>query len=169
MAPVFDASDRLRVDHFYDNRLENDLSVDRLGEGQALAKVKVQLAPKAKEDNAAHPFKGWAGLKVKSLVVPAKTAVSLLPTPLVDNAYHADISREDYRTASAAYALAFRLREVSESDFTELLVDGNIAVADVKPVEVATEVSANVTTEAPQIALPRWWAIFSKFLPSGKS
>lgn len=168
VAPIFDGDERLRVDHFFDNRLENDLSVDRLGEGQVVSKVKSHLAIKAGQDNSAHSFKGWAGLKVKSLVVPAKTAVSLLPTPLSDNVYHADISRKDYRTPAAAYALAFRLRDTSESDFTELLVDGKVDTVDVTTAAGPVVKSTTEIPESPKDSYSKFRKFISKFRSRAK-
>ena len=126
-SPVLDNDNRLRVDHFFDTRTENDLSVDRLGEGSVIKKVTVLVAKKAGDANPEQTFFGWAGLKAKSLTVPAKTALTLLATPKIDNDYHGDISREDFRKDAAAYSLAIRLRESSESDFDDLIYDGKIS------------------------------------------
>ena len=107
---------RLRVDHFEDSRLDNDLSVDRLGNPNPMRAVKAYLAAKASAANPDRSFAGWAALRV-SAIRNHKAPLEVIATPKEDNEYHADICRDRFRDKVHAYNLAIRLKEAAESTF----------------------------------------------------
>ena len=114
---VFDGQGpRLRVDHFMDERLAQDLSVDRLGLNNPEKQVKRYLKPIAAAANNTKSFTGWAALKVSS-IRNRKYPLDILATPQENNEYHADISRNNIGNLVNAYSLAFRLRDCADKDF----------------------------------------------------
>lgn len=112
---IYDRSKRLRIDHFQDSRLENDLSVDRLGRANPERAVVRYIGPKAEEANPGKPFAGWAALRVNS-IRNGRYPLEVLASPNDDNEYHADICRDGFREDMYQYYLAIRLREIVESD-----------------------------------------------------
>jgi hypothetical protein len=110
---VFRKNPKLRVDHFQDKRLENDLSVDRLGNPNPVNKVKKHLAHLAGAANPTLPFAGWGAIRVADIRRnPAPLEVNATPTE--DNEYHADICRARFREQVHAINLAYRLRAIAE-------------------------------------------------------
>lgn len=114
----------IRMDHFYDNRLIENLSVDRLTQsGSPNRKVLSFLRPLANAAQQQSEFYGWGALKVRSLRdFRGEKITEVLATPVVndpsqsDNPYHADISREDFREKKQAYALAIMLAQMANED-----------------------------------------------------
>jgi hypothetical protein len=98
------------LDIFFDTRLEDDLSFDRLGDGSPLKAVRKFLTPvanaQAESMRPARPFSGWASITMKRLGF-----VSVTPAPTEEpyNPFHAELSRALYRDKTQAETLAFRL------------------------------------------------------------
>jgi hypothetical protein len=98
-------------------RLEEDLSFDRLGEGSPVKAVRKFLTPLANAEAASmrppRPFSGWAAISMKRL-----SFVSVTPAPTEDpfNPFHAELSRALYREKSQAETLAFRLAVEAGTD-----------------------------------------------------
>ena len=125
--PIFDddlgqgQKGRLRLDHFYDNRLAENLSVDRLGRsGQPEKKIVNRVANIADEEHAlaASPnFHGWGALRAATLTQRSSAPIPVLATPTVQNPFHSDISRDKFRETQQAWALAYQLRDIVQNEF----------------------------------------------------
>jgi hypothetical protein len=108
--------EKYRIDVFMDDRLETDLSVDRLGVRKPDPDRMVELdalgtALGAKQEKQ---FRGWAQLPVKDLGLTVRRTDAEGEA----NPYHAEISRDEHRTDQTARSLAFRLCLVaSEFEF----------------------------------------------------
>lgn len=99
-----------KIDIFFDRRLGDDLSVDRLGEGSPMKAVRRFLTPLARAQGGSmeppRPFSGWAAISMKKL---GFVEVMAAPTDEPRNPYHAEISRALFRNKVQAETLAFRL------------------------------------------------------------
>lgn len=110
---------RLRVDHFYDTRVEEDLSFDRLGkQGNPDPRV-VNLLKRlanAEADNEGKPFEGWAYVVKRHLKKPTEdNELDIRPDDdSEENPYHALLARDDYRERRLAYLLAIYLVHIFE-------------------------------------------------------
>lgn len=109
----------IRYDHFYDTRLSENLSLDRLGSAGNPSK-KVIAFLKAKADREASQrntrFEGWAYLLAKHFKLLEKP-LPLRPSPVsgpLENPYHADLQRDSYREKKDAYLLALHLKQLFE-------------------------------------------------------
>jgi len=117
---------KLRVDHFFDKKLEEDLSVDRLGRSGSSEAAAKRLTGKLAQDEAVKrtksvAFLGWGVMRVKSLRTSKmfKGALDVLPKPITEeprNPYHAEITRAAYRQEIHAWGLAASLRDIAEKD-----------------------------------------------------
>lgn len=102
------------LDIFFDTRLDDNLSFDRLGEGSPVKAVRKYLTPLADAEAALmrppRPFSGWAPISMKQL-----TFITVIPDPREDpyNPYHAELSRDLYRAKAQAETLAFRLAVIA--------------------------------------------------------
>lgn len=99
------------LNHFYDTRLELDLSVDILGNGEPERKrvrELTQLADEEARDRALPTaFEGWAAILLKDLKFPGwNRGVRLVPDEKKKNPFHAEISRDDFRGKAQAYTFA---------------------------------------------------------------
>jgi len=99
---------------FYDSRLENDLSVDRIGNKQIDKGSLLYLLPLA-ENRKSEPFKGWAVIKVEKMR-KGKLKIKVYPSPVNDDAnpdnsneLHADVDRSNFRSETLAPILAAAL------------------------------------------------------------
>ena len=110
------------VDDFYDTRLEEDLSVDRLGNPNATPDTLREITKLADQEagrpESSRVFIGWATIRVRNLRWPGWDAkegkVTASPTlredGTVENHWHADINRDGFREKAQAYALATLLQ-----------------------------------------------------------
>jgi hypothetical protein len=105
------------LDIFFDTRLKDDLSFDRLGEGSPAKAVRKFLTPLADAEAASmrppRPFSGWAPISMKRLGFVKVTPV---PTKHPFNPFHAELSRALYRDKTQAETLAFRLAVEAGTD-----------------------------------------------------
>ena len=113
-----ESSNHIRMEVFFDNRIENDLSLDRLGVGEAFKKILKKLIPLCEQHQSviSKEFKGWAQLKKEQL-----KQHQVIPTPIYEpeelkNIYHADLVREKYRDKELAETLAFALAYIASSN-----------------------------------------------------
>ena len=110
---------RLRVDHFYDTRVEEDLSFDRLGKqgnpDPRVVNLLKQLA-NAEADNERKSFEGWAYVAKRHLKKPLEdNELDIRPDDdSEENPYHALLARDDYRERRLAYFLALHLVHIFE-------------------------------------------------------
>lgn len=113
----------LRVDDFYESREGADLSVDCLGNPNPVSGRLGALTLLADRDaskrNPRLSFSGWAAIQHKDLRFRGWSArVSAAPTTeddgRIENQWHANVSREEFRTKAQAYAFAVTLRDVFE-------------------------------------------------------
>jgi hypothetical protein len=110
--PLYDVGD------FYEARLEDDLSVDRLGDPNAAVDTLRAITGLADQE-AARPesnriFNGWATIRVQNVRFTGGVAqVNSSPTRredgTVENHWHADINRDGFREKALAYTLAAAL------------------------------------------------------------
>jgi len=113
--PYSDEAKRLlKLSIFLDDRLEEDLSLDRLGVRQPdIAPVTAKLTPLAIAAGAkmapAQPFKGWAAFKMSELR-PLSVRADPNPPEEPTNEFHALLDRTDFRNEAQANTLAHRLR-----------------------------------------------------------
>ncbi|MUZ65355.1 hypothetical protein [Agrobacterium vitis] len=95
---------------YFDTRLAEDLSLDRLGHGQSDKRVLKHITPLADEAGRAQGkvFNGWAATRAG----PLSKLAAMKSDPMeaerdgIDNPYHALVDREHYRVREAAYALS---------------------------------------------------------------
>jgi hypothetical protein len=111
------------MDDFYDSRLEEDLSVDRLGNPNpsretlaAITRIADAEATSRIRDNV---FVGWFAINLKDFKFPGWIArIVAKPTrnenATLSNHWHAEVSRDGFRAKAQAYALAFTLTKVFE-------------------------------------------------------
>lgn len=103
---------KIRWKAFFDKRLEEDLSVDHLGNNAVFGINRGHCRHLAEGENGIEvmTFEGWGGLKVSRLE-DRHHAVIARPTmpPDEDNPYHCEISRQNHRDRPAAESLAFEL------------------------------------------------------------
>ena len=112
--PLYDVGD------FYDTRLEDDLSVDRLGNPNPTLDTLREIT-KLADQEAGRPesnrvFIGWATIRVQKLRFPGWDAKVIASPTLredgtVENHWHADIKRDGFREKAHAYALAATLQQ----------------------------------------------------------
>lgn len=103
---------KYRLDDFLDNRLQQDLSVDRLGENQP-HRPTVRFLTRLADGAAAErkkTFHGWASIRVKDL-----KKLSVRPSPVEApadkaNPYHAGIDRTQVRESLIAYHVAVSIK-----------------------------------------------------------
>lgn len=129
MGPIF------RPDHFDDNRLEEDLSFDRLGmQGNPHPKVLRLLIALAQSEaeNQNKDHAGWGWVLRKNLRDSDRTVLEVRPSPIIndpdspDNPYHADLSRENHRTEQQAKYLALHLAHLfNKNGKLELAFEGD--------------------------------------------
>ena len=107
-----------RPDHFYDNRLEEDLSFDRLGMSgnpQAIVLSFLNALAHAEAENRGKDHAGWGWVLRKNLRDSDRAVLKVRPSPIIDdpdspdNPYHADLLRENHRTKQQANYLALQL------------------------------------------------------------
>lgn len=117
---VFCDKGLIKWQQFYDSRLEENLSVDRIGDKQIDKGSLTYLHPLAVSRNP-EPFQGWATIKVQKITT-GKFACNVIPTPILDeenannsNELHADIDRTNFRTEQLAYCLAVALSHAVNS------------------------------------------------------
>lgn len=109
---------KIKWETFYDSRLDSDLSFDRLGRSNAEKKI-LRALTKIADSHAeiiGKEFTGWAQIRAKALV---DRALTLIPTPIkhnqedgstdLENPYHCDLDRANFRQRVQAEALAFML------------------------------------------------------------
>lgn len=102
------SSIELTPNMFFDSRLNEDLSLDRLGENKVNKEVVKQLTPlcdsAAQNMSPPQTFFGWAAIQLKNM-----TRAKVFPDPLtlerdkVENSYHALIDRSSVRNKDAAF------------------------------------------------------------------
>ncbi len=114
----------IKWQQFYDSRLDENLSVDRIGNKNIDRGSLLYLLPLAKK-RMDKPFKGWAVIQVKKMRA-GKRSFNIIPTPINDdenpdnsNELHADIDRQDFRSETLAYTLAVTLSHLV-SEITNL-------------------------------------------------
>lgn len=104
---------KLSAEAFEDSRLDEDLSLDRLGTSNPVKTVVRRLTVVA-DAEAAKTFKsffGWVAIAARDL----KNS-TLVPSPLsieehgIDNPFHADIDRSGFRERAQAFHLSVSLR-----------------------------------------------------------
>jgi hypothetical protein len=99
-----------RLDVFWEDRLNEDLSLDRLGLKEPNPSVLRHLDPicLAHAQRKKKPFLGWAGLRAADI---AKLPVRPSEDPVYkdQNPYHADLVLDDFRSKALMETLAFRL------------------------------------------------------------
>lgn len=99
-----------KYDIFLDDELAADLSLDRLGLRAAELKVITLLSPLGERHGQRRTpprsFRGWAQIKVADL-----SGLKIRPTKAKgeENPYHAELSRDEFRTKNQARALAYQL------------------------------------------------------------
>jgi hypothetical protein len=108
------------INDFYDTRLEDDLSIDRLGNPNPTLDTLREIT-KLADQEAGRPgsnrvFIGWATIRVQLLRFPGWDGkVIASPTRhedrTVENHWHADIKRDVFREKAHAYALAATLQQ----------------------------------------------------------
>jgi len=96
--------------HFYDKRLELDLSVDRLGVGNAenkrLQELTLLADAEAAERRPATTFDGWAAIVLRDLAFAGwNRAVRQVNNHKGKNKYHAEISRDNFRQKAQAICI----------------------------------------------------------------
>lgn len=108
---IFDESENIlpyKIDIFLDDRIGENLSVDRLGVRRAMTNVVEFLLPLCDRSamKRSSKFQGWAQIEVGQI-----TKLGVHATEAVDeeNPYHAEISRSNHKTVSAMRSLAFEL------------------------------------------------------------
>lgn len=112
----------LKVNHFIDTRIEEDLSVDRLGETGSVNKKALRhlsrLSFRHAEINS-NSFFGWCTCRVGYLKTFPYVVIASPDRTENDekfwNHYHADISRSDHRNKRRAYELATALTHIFTS------------------------------------------------------
>lgn len=110
---------RYRIDIFFDDRIDTDLSLDRLGVKQPKQEVLDFLTPlgDALGERMDKKFQGWAQIRVGQL---KDLHVKRTDAEGEDNPYHAELNRDNFRNTPAARALAFQLSVyASQHDFIE--------------------------------------------------
>lgn len=113
---VYDVQKSVKWHHFYDSRLETDLSVDVIGNGGIESKRIKYLHPRAlsRKDH----FKGWAAIKVKN-TRQKKLDLMIYRDPINNedptkaNKFHAQIDRGNFRTEQLATMLAIALSHLT--------------------------------------------------------
>jgi len=108
-----------KMDIFYDTRLENELSFDRLGLKTVDKFLTTQCHQHGNMQNKT--FVGWATIKVSDL-----KKLTIQPTPTEENPYHADLSREGFRDPLSAELLAYRLAH--HASLLELVLATDITI-----------------------------------------
>ena len=108
---VSDAAFTVELAHFYDTRLDLDLSVDRLGMGNVennRAQKLTELADgEAAERRPSTTFEGWAGIMARDLTFPGwNKEVYPVDDPKGKNSHHAEIKRDNFRQKAQAYTFA---------------------------------------------------------------
>ena len=115
--PLFQLND------FYESRLADDLSVDRLGDRnpsrETLKKITSLADADANTRQPAFTFSGWAKIRVEIFCFPGWTAkIIAAPTQNaagdIDNRWHAEVSLEGFREKASAYAHAAALQHTFE-------------------------------------------------------
>lgn len=114
-----------KMDIFYDTRLANDLSFDRLGLKTVDKDVVKFLTQQCHQHGSLQnkTFVGWAAIKVSD-----SKKLTIQPTPTEENPYHADLSREGYRDPLSAELLAYRLAH--HASVLELVLPANENTSD---------------------------------------
>ena len=97
---------------FLDDRLEDDISVDRLGIKAPEIKHHEEITAlgnaHGRRRQPPRTFRGWAQIKVSDLSM-FKYAVNATPAHEEENKYHAEVSRDGHRTIETARSMAFLL------------------------------------------------------------
>ncbi len=116
----------LRQDHFYDNRIEEGLSFDRLGrnappEKRVLAFLNSLASREAEKYEKV--FECWAYLKRSQILKADKKPYEIIADPavdnpdgLADNPYHALLLRNEYDTAELAKLIALQLSVIFQNN-----------------------------------------------------
>jgi hypothetical protein len=118
---------------FYDTRLENDLSFDRLGLKKVDKDVVRFLTQQCHQhgDMQNKKFVGWAAIKVsdiKKIKVSQLEKLEIQATPSQENPYHADLPREGFRELVSAERLACQLAYYAS--VLELVLPANEETSD---------------------------------------
>jgi hypothetical protein len=115
----------LEINDFYEQRAQEDLSVDRLGDPNpardTLRAITTVADREASRSGSDRVFGGWATIRVERLGFPGWVA-NVIATPKMDedgaaeNPWHADVNRDGFRDKAQAYALAAALRDTFERE-----------------------------------------------------
>lgn len=101
--------------HFVDTRLNSDLSVDLLGQGNAdtkrLKALTVLASNEGKMRSPVVEFFGWAAILLRDLKFPGwPSSVRAVPVDASEskasNKFHAEISRDGFREKAQSYTFA---------------------------------------------------------------
>ena len=113
--PFFEVGD------FHETREREDFSVDRLGDVNP-SKVTIRAITKIADTAASEQdrvFGGWATIRVRDFRFQGWVAdIAAAPTHnddgTVDNQWHANVSKDDFRKKSQAYTFAVTLQQTFE-------------------------------------------------------
>ena len=111
-AAIKSLEDLTSTEAFIDTRVDDDLSLDRLGDPNIAKSAVAELTPLADAEASANKktFNGWFACRQRDLKY-----VAVKPSPLnfaehgIDNPYHAEIVRDNVRASDLQHYLASHL------------------------------------------------------------